>query len=145
VAGALSAAIIIAIITGCMSLQIGGRTTHQVTSESIGEDGVFVEKGVAHVKGNGDLDVYYPVPYQHPPNVELVDGGERCDIVEQKEDHFRIRNPHGGKVDVQWKARGMRVASSHTAPAVPTAAVPPPDPPPSSASAAPPPSPAHGN
>src|SRR5947209_430843 len=94
-----SAVAIIAIVTGCMSLQIGGRTSHHVTSESIGEDGVFTEQGVAHLKGSGDMDVYYPVPFQHPPNLELTDDSDRCDIVEQKEDHFRLHNPHAWKAD----------------------------------------------
>ena len=127
---AVAAAIIVGIFAGCMSLSIGGRTSHHVTSEAASEDGIFLQQGVARIKGSGDIDVFYPVAYQRPPNLELGEDSDHCEIVEQREDHFRVHNSSPFKGEVQWKARGVRVSSAAaTAPVSPPAS-PPPDPPP---------------
>lgn len=118
---------IVAIFAGCMSLNIG-RTSNHVTSEAVSEDGVYLQQGVARIKGGGEFEVHYPVPYQHPPNVELNEDSEHCEIVEQHEDHFKVRNTSPFKAEAHWKARGVRVTPAIAPPALP--ATPPPDPPP---------------
>lgn len=149
-ATATAALAFVVIITGCMSLSIGGRT-NQVVSSSSTEDGVYQQEGTAHLKGGGDADVYYPVPYQRPPNLELTNDDHHCEIVEQKEDHFRVHNGHAFHEDIHWKARGLRVVartgpipapapSPAAEPVLPPPSVspgtpPPPSPPPSTTSA----------
>jgi hypothetical protein len=130
VVAALAAVMIVGVFAGCMSFNIG-RTTNRVTSDSVGEDGVLVQEGVARIKGGGDTEVHYPVSYQKPPNLELVEDGDHCEIVEQHEDHFRIRNSSPFKAEPKWKARGVKVpAAVPVGPAPATSTSPPPDPPP---------------
>jgi hypothetical protein len=118
---------VVGIFAGCMSLNIG-RTSNHVTSDAVSEDGVYLQQGVARLKGGGEAEVHYPIAYQRLPNVELDDDSDHCEIVEQHEDHFKVRNTSPFKAEAHWKARGVRVASAIAPPAVP--ATPPPDPPP---------------
>lgn len=130
--GAIAATVVVGIFAGCMSFSIGGKTSHHVTSEAACEDGVYLQQGVARVKGGHDVDVFYPVTYQRPPNLELGDDADHCEIVEQREDHFKLHNSSAFKAEVQWKARGTRVSSTSPVmvPTTTTPASPPPDPPP---------------
>jgi hypothetical protein len=107
----VAGAILVLIFLGCMNLSIGGRT-YSTSDASPPEDGVFAQEGTVHVKSDSDLDIYYPVPYQRPPNLVLKGETQTCEIVEQKEDHFRIHNPRGFQIDITWKARGLRLAQA---------------------------------
>jgi hypothetical protein len=125
VAGALASMIIGGIVAGCMNFNFG-RPPLPVCED------VVVQQGVARVKAGGDAEVHYPVPYQRPPNLELGDDSDHCEIVEQHEDHFRIHNSSAFKVEAKWKARGVKVASAPPVSAAPaTPASPPPEAPPS--------------
>jgi hypothetical protein len=67
----------------------------------------------------------------------LNDDAQPCEIVAQKEDHFRVRNPRGRQVEVKWKARGTRMSAPAAPEAIATTAskstaLPEPDPTPSS-------------
>ena len=104
--GAFAATLIVAIVAGCMSFSIGGKTSHHVTSEAPSEDGVFLQQGVARMKGNHDLDVFYPVGYQHPPNLELGGDSEHCGIVDG-EDHFRLHSASPFKAECSGRSRGQ--------------------------------------
>jgi hypothetical protein len=135
VAGTVS----LAVFLGCMSLNIGGRTYQ--SSDASPADSIFEQEGVVHVRGDSELDIYYPVAYQHPPNLVLNDDAQPCEIVAQKEDHFRVHNPRGRQVEVKWKARGVRgpapgAPEAQAATTASTSAAPPdPDPTPSSKAA----------
>ncbi len=120
--GFVAGGILLVIFLGCMSIAIGNRTPDGVVLES----GTLVQKGEASVPAGTQLDVYYPIPYAHPPNLELGDYGEECQLVEQHEDHFRIHNTHPLSHSVKWTARGVRAAE----PAPATAPEPPAEPPP---------------
>jgi hypothetical protein len=57
--------------------------------------------------------VYYPVPYESPPNLRIdADGGlaASVNVLEQKPDHFKISNTDvfGRAATVRWTAEGMR-------------------------------------
>ena len=101
-AGVASAFAWLAIILGCMSLSIGERTT-------LPDDRLaYTQEGSAHVEIGQELDVYYPVPYASPPNLELKGLGSYT-IVDQQADHFRVHN-NGSFLGFDWTARGMKVA-----------------------------------
>ena len=94
--------------TGCICLSFGG------TSES--EDhATFVQTRKLVLQPGQELDVYYPVPYASPPNLEIEDTWRSCVVIDQKPDHFRIRSDSRfGQVfgeDVKWTARGIRAAT----------------------------------
>ncbi len=104
--GAVAAAAVVLIILGCMSLSFGGL--------SIGchsePDGTLCQEGDLKLLQGQDQEIYYPIPYVSPPNLELSGDVDHCEIVEQKPDHFRIRNPKGATSCPHWRARGLRAA-----------------------------------
>jgi hypothetical protein len=105
-AGVASAFAWLAIILGCMSLSIGERTT-------LPDDRLaYTQEGSAHIEIGQELDVYYPVPYASPPNLELKGLGSYT-IVDQQADHFRVRAKVEGNTigweGFDWTARGVRV------------------------------------
>ncbi|HEY7157155.1 MAG TPA: hypothetical protein VH575_24590, partial [Gemmataceae bacterium] len=85
--GALAGVVIVLIILGCMSLSFGGLSIGCKTEP----DGTVCQEGKVNLHQGQELDVYYPVPYTSPPNLELSGDADKCEIVEQKADHFRIR------------------------------------------------------
>jgi hypothetical protein len=118
--GAVAASIMLAIIMGCMSLSmsIGCKT---------GPDGTTCQEGKVSVEDGQELDVYYPIPYASPPNLEISGDSESYQIIEQKADHFRIRNQCvNRRYQWNWKARGSKCPPG----AAPTVIVTPPSPPP---------------
>jgi hypothetical protein len=122
--GATAAALMLAIITGCMSLSmsIGCKT---------GPDGTVCQEGKVSLEHDQELDVYYPVPYASPPNLEIEGVSDGYEIIEQKADHFRIRCKvlvigRDGRTHWNWKARGSKCSPG----AAPTVIVTPPAPPP---------------
>jgi hypothetical protein len=84
---------------GCLSLNFGN------WSRTSDDPAVLTQSGSAKVSVGQVTDIYYPVAYATAPNLELED--HKYEIVEQKADHFRIRNDHGTP-DVKWTARGVR-------------------------------------
>jgi hypothetical protein len=99
-----------------MSLSIGGRT------EIVSPDGItYLQSGTVHVGPGHEETVYYPVPFQSPPNLALEEPWHDWQIVEQRPDCFRIKSLSSFSRDVRWTARGLRVVP---------APVPPPFPPP---------------
>jgi hypothetical protein len=104
-----AAVVIVLTVLGCMSLSFGGKTYECHSGEGHCGDDSYVQSGAAHLHGSAEQDVYYPVAYASPPNVELSgDDADDCEIVEQKPEHFRIHNNSLWSADVEWKARGVR-------------------------------------
>jgi hypothetical protein len=91
---------------GCMNFTFQGRT---VSVENGASPGVSCQSGTAHLAGHACADVYYPAAFATKPNLELEDSFDHCEIVEQREDGFRVRNRCFFSVDIVWKARGTRV------------------------------------
>lgn len=116
--GATVAALLLAIFLGCMSLEIGNRTVETPHCE----DGVLFQQGEAHVPGVSNRFVRYPIPYPRKPNLEISSTFDDCQIVEEHEDGFLLRNPSCFSVKVTWKARGLRFEPP---PAPPPAPLPP--------------------
>jgi hypothetical protein len=79
-------------------------------------DDILEQKGEVHLGPKAEQDVYYPVPYANVPNIELSEDFNRCMIVEQKEDHFRIQNTCSSEIEPHWRARGMRMGFLPPAP-----------------------------
>jgi hypothetical protein len=101
-----SCVVFVVICLGCMS--IGGRTEY-VTHD----DHSSTQSGQATLRGGQELEVYYPAPYAHPPNLELEKGAEdSAVVVEQKADHFRVKNTGLWSRTVSWKARGVPTSSA---------------------------------
>jgi hypothetical protein len=117
---------------GCMSFSIGGRTqvVPPPADSTAREDGV--QRGKAFVPAGQEMTVYYPTPYTSTPNLEFEesDNKRNFQIVDQKPDHFRVKNLSPWSADVPWKARGIAVtaarATESAAPA-PTASQPTPE------------------
>jgi|GEM_PF-3607814 len=101
-AGVASAFAWLAIILGCMNLSIGERT--MLPDDHL----AYTQAGSVHVEIGQELDVYYPVPYASPPNLEFKGLGSYT-IVDQQADHFRVHN-NGGLLGFDWTARGVKVA-----------------------------------
>jgi hypothetical protein len=100
--GAVAGALFVLILIGCMNFAIGNRTIED-------GNGVLVQEGDVHLTKDGEEDVYYPIPYASVPNLEVNDSFAHFKIIEQKEDHFRIRNTSFIAEDVHWHARGVRI------------------------------------
>jgi len=100
-------AVFLAFALGCMSIQLGGR--NEVIQN---DDATGLQSGRVDVPPGAVLDIYYPVPYQGPPNLTVETFWQDCLIVEQKADHFQLKNPSGSAREVTWKARGLRMATS---------------------------------
>jgi len=118
----LGAAAFVAFSLGCMNLSFGGRT--EVLPPAVKEQEVSAEgiqRGKAFAGYAQEVCVYYPVPYVSPPNLEFEDQDSRrqVQIVDQKADHFRIKNTHLA-VEIPWKARG--VLATNVRPSVPAGA-----------------------
>jgi hypothetical protein len=104
--GALAAAVLVLIILGCMSLSFGGLSIG-CRSEP---DGTLCQEGDVKLLAGQDQEIFYPIPYVSPPNLELSGDVDHCEIIEQKPDHFRIRNPKGATSCPHWRARGLRAS-----------------------------------
>jgi hypothetical protein len=108
-AGAAAAAVtLLCIFLGCMSLSIGGRT--EVIHHVDNEEDLLIQEGEAKVPGDSELDVYYPKPYPNVPNLVLTSHNliSGVQLLVQKEDHFRVRNPDLLPMTVNWTAKGAR-------------------------------------
>ena len=123
--GVLAAGLVVLIFLGCMSLSFGERAP-----EAAPDCSPLVQKGEVTVPVGAEQDVYYPIPYASPPNLTIHEPFLDCVIVDQKPDHFRIRNERkgillGGCPAVEWTARGLR-ASANLAPVTALPVGPPP-------------------
>jgi hypothetical protein len=121
--------ILLAIVLGCMSFSFGGRT--ELVHD---EDGAYTQSGTLSLPGNHEQDVYYPVPYQSPPNLTLEDTWNACAITGQWPDHFRVSNARLFSCELTWKARGIKALDRTVLVPVPEAAKESNPPPPSPAS-----------
>lgn len=118
--GALAGVVIVLIILGCMSLSFGGLSIGCKTEP----DGTVCQEGKVSLHQGQEFDVYYPVPYASPPNLEISGDSDNCEILEQKADHFRIRCKGAADAAPHWQARGLKPPA-----AAPTVIVTPPAPP----------------
>jgi hypothetical protein len=86
---------------GCLSLQFGGKSNCTEDASMVPQtSSITIPKGQ-------ELTVYYPKAFASPPNLELDNSSPTCKIVEQKADHFRVRNDGATPLTVTWSARGM--------------------------------------
>jgi hypothetical protein len=121
-AGILSGLSLLALFLGCMSLSIGGGNC---------DADVLDQSGKVCLKRGEVQDVYYPIPYASPPNLELdwMDA-DACEILDQKADHFRIVINKGScPFGVTWKARGVKapvIVPAAASPCPPVSEAPPP-------------------
>jgi hypothetical protein len=126
--GIVSAVILAILFLGCMSFTIGGRTYEHDAYTNCYEDGLYVQRGKIRIPANSEQDVYYPVAYEHPPNVVLEDDHDDCAVIDQQADHFRVRNNGLFRETLSWCARGTRspavVGPTVTLPAQPAPASP---------------------
>lgn len=116
-------AAIVALVSsmGCLNLQFGGKSS---TTE---DPSVVPQTSSITIPKGQELTVYYPKPYASPPNLELDNSSQNCKIIEQRADHFRVRND-GTTLEVKWTARGVpmqaAVVVAPTTPGVTTGANP---------------------
>jgi hypothetical protein len=104
------------IFLGCMSFSFGGHYDVPPDGE------VLTQKGQVTVKGGCEQDVYYPVPYASPPNLDANDTFDHAELLEQRADHFRVRNTSALAICVNWKARGVRCLGTPAVAPVPAPA-----------------------
>lgn len=105
----------VAFALGCMNLSFGGKTVVTPASDSPAkEEGL--QRGKAHVPHGQEISVYYPVPYNSPPNLEFegADGGRHFQVIDQKPDCFRVKNMNSMNAELAWKARGIPVTTAKT-------------------------------
>jgi hypothetical protein len=103
---ALGAAVLsTAIILGCMnfSFSVGG------SEHKNGDEEVLCQEGETTLQPGQSLEVFYPIAYEHPPNLELSSTFNEYDIIDQRMDCFRVRNRDQlHTTSITWKARGTK-------------------------------------
>ena len=115
------------VVLGCMSISFGGKNLCCTDPQE-----PFEQKGEVCLDAQGEIDVYYPLPYVSPPNLTVEAESHKVVVLEQKPDHFRV----GGFGKLTWVARGVRVGPTVVVPVAPSppppalAGPPPPVPPP---------------
>jgi hypothetical protein len=78
-----------------------------------GQGDRLVQEGKVIVGVQGEQQVFYPIPYAAPPNLQLGAGPadmHSVKITEQKPDHFKVM-PVGGinaPREYRWRAEGIR-------------------------------------
>jgi hypothetical protein len=112
------------VVLGCMSISFGGKSVCCTDPQ-----GPLEQKGELCLEAQGEIDVYYPLPYASPPNLTVDGPLHRVAVLDQKPDHFRVAGP--GKL--KWVARGVRAGPAVVVPVAPS--------PPPAALAGPPPAP----
>ncbi len=131
-AGAVAASLSALIVLGCMGIAIGNRTAEE-TKACLGpgavadDSSVLAQEGKIRIRPGSEKIVYYPIPYASPPNLEFQDDCDYCDVIEEKENCFRIRFHSNFSTTQQtlcWKARGVRCPAPAAAPAEPTPTAP---------------------
>jgi hypothetical protein len=122
VATCLAAGFWILAVLGCMNLNFGSTPMVELKPDVQLSD-VRSQEGKILVQPGKEQVVYYIKPYSTPPNLELDDTTGVCDIVEQKENYFKVRfNPTTGMpavAAISWKARGAQTAQSSDSVQVP--------------------------
>lgn len=113
--GVIAASLMLAIFMGCMSLSIGNRTVEAPPCE----EGVLCQQGEVHLPANSSQFIHYPLPYPRKPNIEIDSLFDDCQIVEEHEDGFLLRNPNCLTRTVKWKARGAKCDSPPVIPSAP--------------------------
>ena len=119
-AGVFAGIALALIILGCMSIQIGGKNFH----EGAAEDGSFQQCGEVRLAAGEMRVVYYPIPYAQPPNLEIDNLCNTCELLVQNADHFQIRNPALTSRTVDWRARGVKACPPAATPPAPAAPAP---------------------
>jgi hypothetical protein len=123
------------IFLGCMSFE-GTHVDHteilpplEIPNPNLVPDGLQEQEGRGTISGRSELDVYYPVPFFGPPNLELQGDPEDVKLMYQRRDHFRIKNVSDNThyvASFSWKARGVKALIAAPPTPGPTATVPPP-------------------
>lgn len=117
-------ALILLPVFGCV-FSIGGSHEPPITVVD-GAGRPLKQKGEVQLveSSTGIIDVYYPIVYATPPNLQLeCSFPDNIELVDQQPDHFSIRSKFGGLFTVGWTAIGMPATSAPSAPLPP-----PPDP-----------------
>jgi hypothetical protein len=113
-----------AIVLGCMNISLGGHSA-AVAVPMVEEQGAFEQVGRLPVRCGPEQVVFYAVPFTSPPNLEIEDPSAQCDIVDQKENCFKVRfhaNVTSSPQTLSWKARGTRAPQAVSAAPAPAAA-----------------------
>lgn len=109
----LTAAVVSLLVSAATTFAILATVVVQSTAsvQSTGEliQSGHVEPPLSTLKG----EVYYSIPFQGPPNLEISTTGMAPKLVEQRKDGFKYEGLTGGAFD--WKARGVRGGSAPAA------------------------------
>jgi hypothetical protein len=65
-----------------------------------------IQQGQQTIPANTTEEVYYRRPFRTPPHLTIMGGSGYISILEQKEDHFKVKNSFGGQMSFEWKAEG---------------------------------------
>jgi hypothetical protein len=114
------AALNLGVFLGCMSLSIGGRTYESCVHESTSDGELLIQEGETRLRSHSEQDVFYPVPFAQPPNLNLAEDCDDCVILCQAPDHFRVKNKSLFRSTVHWKAKGMKLTPLPPPPASPS-------------------------
>jgi hypothetical protein len=107
--GAAAGAFLLLTQLGCMNFAVGNKNWDG-HGGVLDHDGVLEQEGKVTLLNSEERDVYYPIPYASIPNLELTTDNliNHYEILQQKEDHFRVRNTIGLEIELNWHARGVR-------------------------------------
>jgi hypothetical protein len=102
------------IVLGCMNISLGGK--HDEVCKPVFEEcPPFEQVGKIPIRAGNDQVIYYAVAYTSPPNLEVEDPFGLCEVLEQKENCFKVHfhaNVTSSPQYLAWKARGARMPSA---------------------------------
>jgi hypothetical protein len=101
--GTAAGLFLLGIILGCMSVSFEGRK--QIFQH---DDQTYSQTGKIEIPPGQELEIYYPVPYAGPPNLVVSSTFSECQVIEQRPDHFRVKNTMSSPREITWTARGLK-------------------------------------
>ena len=105
------------IVLGCMSFEGGSHVEHVVslptsTADALDAnfvaDGELEQHGMTKIGAESEQDVYYPVAYLTPPYLDLDLMRDNIKLIDQRRDHFRVKNIASDEKTIMWKAQGTK-------------------------------------
>ncbi len=107
-AGAAATCLTVLIILGCMTHNHYHSDPDKVVADV---NSPLTQDGKIILRPGAEQIIYYPLAYAVPPNLELEDRLNLCEVLEQKENYFHVRMRTGTYSvgdGIPWKARGVR-------------------------------------
>jgi hypothetical protein len=113
----ISTLLVAALVAAVVSVVVSVLTTlaFSTARDAWSRRGTVMQEGQIVFNGVGIQEVYYPLAYVSPPNLQVTQndsrGAVQFKVTEQKPDHFKIEqiSSTGYTVHFKWRAEGVRL------------------------------------